>query len=108
MAIPAQSDVVPNQVVEQLTDLDTRLRAMEIDVAVIKSNYATKEDIAKLDIKMQGAIGGVDAKVDAKTSQLEIKIAQMEIRLIRWFVGTAITLSGVVGAIAFAAAKYIH
>jgi hypothetical protein len=81
----------------QLSDIGNRLRAVEIDVAVIKSNYATREDVANLGIKTQESI-----------SSLEIRTAQMEARLIKWFIGTAITLSAVVGTIAFTAAKFIH
>ena len=81
----------------QLSDIGNRLRAVEIDVAVIKSNYATREDVANLATKTQGSI-----------SSLEIRMAQMEARLIKWFIGTAIILSAVVGTIAFTAAKFIH
>lgn len=93
MAIPAQSDSVTDQVVEQLTDLNTRLRAVEIDVAVIKSNYATREDIAKTNISI------------AETHKL---IAQMESRLIKWFIGTAVTLVSLSTSLAFLAARFVH
>ena len=81
----------------QLSDIGNRLRVVEIDLAVIKSNYATREDVANLATKTQGSI-----------SSLEIRMAQMEARLIKWFIGTAIILSAVVGTIAFTAAKFIH
>jgi septal ring factor EnvC (AmiA/AmiB activator) len=81
----------------QLKGVETRLTVVETDLAVVKSNYATKEDIAKL----QHSISSGDDK-------LEIKMAQMETRLIKWFVGTAVTLSAVVGTIAFSVARFIH
>ena len=52
-----------------------RLSALEVDLAVVKSNYATKEDLAK-----------------------------MEGTLLKWFIGTAVALTG----IAFAAARFVH
>lgn len=52
-----------------------RLSALEVDLAVVKSNYATKEDLAK-----------------------------MEGTLLKWFVATAVALTGA----AFAAARFVH
>lgn len=58
-----------------------RVTALEVDLAVIKSNYATKEDVARI-------------KED---------IAKSEVTLLKWFIGTAVTLTG----LAFAAARFI-
>jgi uncharacterized HAD superfamily protein len=86
MATPANTPSISEQIL-------TRLTAVEIDIAVIKSNYATREDIAKTHVMI------------AETHAL---IAQVEARLIRWFVATAVALAGVSGSLAFLAAKFIH
>jgi hypothetical protein len=177
MATPIKSDTTTEQILDRVVTLQEqvgafgeRLHVVEIDVAVIKSNYATRADVANLGIKMQESIGALEVKTqesigalevkmqesisalevktqeslsalevkmqeslsalevktqgsigaldvrtmasfrtqDDRIAQLDVRMAQMEARLIRWFVGTAITLSAVVGTIAFSAAKFIH
>ena len=55
-----------------------RVTALEVDIAVIKSNYATKEDVARV-------------KED---------IAKLEVTLLKWFIGTAVTIAGVAFVVA--------
>jgi hypothetical protein len=79
METPTKSESATEEILKRLT-------AVEIDLAVIKSTYATREDIAKLEVRM----------------------ASMETRLLKWFFATAITLAGLSGSLAFLAAKFIH
>jgi len=87
------AETVTGQILQRVVNVEgeiiqvkERLGAVEMDVAVIKSNYARREDIA----------------------QLEVKMAQMENRLLRWFFATAITLAGLSGTLAFLAARFVH
>jgi ribosome-interacting GTPase 1 len=58
-----------------------RITVLEVNLAVVKSNYATKEDIARL-------------KED---------IAKLEATLLKWFVEAAVTIA----SLSFAAARFI-
>jgi len=66
---------------EWRNSVERRLGSLETDVAVIRSNYATKEDLARLETRMTA----------------------LESRLIRWFFASATGLS----VAAFAAGRYL-
>ena len=74
------------QRIEKLEDFagDTKQRLVRIEEQL--KNTASKEDVANLRVEMH----------------------QMETRIIKWFVGTAIGLSAGVSTIVFAIAKFIH
>lgn len=62
---------------------ERRFAALEQNVAVIMSNYATKEDLAKLEIQL---------------ARLGTQMAHMETRLIKWVVGAmAASIVSVIG-----------
>lgn len=80
----------------EFDQINDRFTALEIDVAVIKSNYATKEDIAKLETKIAG--------VETQLAQVRNEITVMTITLIKWSIGTAIALTSAT----FAIARFVH
>jgi hypothetical protein len=98
MATQAKSEqTITNQILDRVDDFGRRLGGVEIDLAIIKSNYATKEDLARLYQAMTGIDGSLDAKM-----------AQMETRLIKWFIGTALTMVTISTSLAFLVARFIH
>jgi hypothetical protein len=93
---------------EQIVELDKRLVAVEKDVATLKAeaafarqHFVTKEDFARLEERVaaiqanyatkEGLAGGL-AALEAK---IMCKLSQLESRMVRWCVGTMITLTGV-------------
>lgn len=79
---------------------ERRLSAIECDVAVIKSNYATKEDIAKVGVQI--------ANVETHVAQVETQVARMEAKLVLLMLGvlTGIIVAGL-GAIASVAKFFV-
>ena len=93
---------------EQIVELDKRLSSVEKDVATLKveaafarENFVTKQDFARLEERVaaiqanyatkEGVAGGL-AALEAK---IMCKLSQLESRMVRWCVGTMITLTGV-------------
>lgn len=58
---------------------------------------------ASTDARFQALLTSIDAKFDAFGASMDAKINALESKLIRWFVGTAITLV----ALAFSIAKFV-
>ena len=82
------------------------LAALERNLAVMRSNYATKEDLAAVERDVAVIRSNYATKADllALEARLEVKLATFETTIIKWFIGTAVTLTG----LAFAAAKLIN
>jgi hypothetical protein len=59
--------------------------------ASLTSGVATREDIAKLDGKIEGAVTRLDGKIDSVTGRLE-----GQIQLLKWMMGVVIALSSAV------------
>lgn len=60
---------------EWRSSIERRIGALETDVAIIRSNYVTKEDLANVERRLEGQISALEA------------------RLIKWFVATAAAMS---------------
>ena len=92
---------------EQIIELDKRLVSAEKDIATLKAetslareHYATKEDFARLEGRVAVIQSNYATKEDianlcTKMTVLESKFSQSETRMVRWCVGTMITLTGV-------------
>jgi hypothetical protein len=71
---------------------ERRFAAIERDVAVIASNYCTKEDLVKVELKMLDRFGRLDAT-----------LAEMESRVVRWVFASVVS----VAAVCFTAGKLL-
>lgn len=71
---------------------ERRFGAIERDVAVIASNYCTKEDLVKVELKMLDRFGRLDAT-----------LAEMESRVVRWVFASVVS----VAAVCFTAGKLL-
>ena len=93
---------------EQIVEIDKRLVVVEKDVAMLKAeaafarqHFVTKEDFARLEERVatiqanyatkESLIGGLES-LEAK---MMCRLSQLETRMVRWCVGTMITLTGV-------------
>lgn len=69
-----------------------RFAAIERDVALIVTNYSTKEDLVKVGLKMLDRFGRLDAT-----------LAEMESRMVRWVFAAVVSLA----AMAFTAGRLL-
>lgn len=69
---------------------ERRFAALEQNVAVILSNYATKEDIAH--------VGTQIVRMETQMARMETQMARMETRLVKWVIGAmAASIVSVIG-----------
>ncbi|MEV4783596.1 hypothetical protein [Burkholderia sp. LMU1-1-1.1] len=89
---------------EQIVEIDKRLTAVEKDVATLKAeaafareHFVTNQDFARLEERV-ASIQANYATKDALTAleaNILCKLSQSETRMVRWCVGSMITLTGV-------------
>lgn len=97
---------------EQIVELDKRLTAVEKDVATLKADtafarehFVTKQDFARLEERVASIQAnyatkeGVAGGLAALEARIMCKLSQLESRMVRWCVGTMITLTGVAMAV---------
>jgi hypothetical protein len=97
---------------EQIVELDRRLVMVEKDVATLKAeaafareHFVTKQDFARLEERVASIQAnyatkeGVAGGLAALEVRIMCKLSQLESRMVRWCVGTMITLTGVAMAV---------
>jgi hypothetical protein len=98
------------EVAERLARLETRVELIASQIATLAAQMATKVDKAdiaqmatKADIAQMATKADI-AQTKADIALVRVEMAALETRLIKWFIGTAVTLAG----LAFAAGKFVH
>lgn len=97
---------------EQIVELDRRLVMVEKDVATLKAeaafareHFVTKQDFARLEERVASIQAnyatkeGVAGGLAALEARIMCKLSQLESRMVRWCVGTMITLTGMAMAV---------
>jgi len=82
------------------------MTTMKIDPAVMRSNDVTKEGLAvvKADLAtVKADVGAIRANYATKED-----LARLEASMMQWFIGTSIAACGVSTSIAFALVKLVH
>lgn len=76
----------------------------------LEKQEAFADDTKQRLVRIETRLDGMDARMATKedVANLRGEMHQMETRIIKWFVGTAITLSAAVSTLVFAIAKFIH
>jgi hypothetical protein len=100
------------EVAERLARLETRVELIASQIATLVTQMATKADkadIAQMATKADIAQMATKADIAQMATKTDIaliraEMAALETRMIKWFVGTAVTLAG----LAFAAGKFVH
>lgn len=89
---------------EHIVELDRRLISVEKDVAALKAEaafareqFVTRQDFARLEERVAVIQANYSTKADLAALEAKImcKLSQLETRMVRWCVGTMITLTGV-------------
>jgi len=78
---------------EGIRDLFARVARLEISVSGLRA------DVSEIKGELKGALPHLAAKSD---------VANSESRVIRWFIGTAIGIAGIVAGIGIAIARFIY
>jgi len=85
----------------KLETLTANVANLTTDVAVIRSNYATKADLAAFRTETAVEFGKVHERISIEAGRLDARIAQLEASLLRWFIATTLTAV----AVSFTVAK---
>lgn len=88
---------------EFAADAKERLVRLEARTEAMAANMATKADIARLDERIDGLarlmrseVGRLESEIARLETRIEAAAARLEATLIKWFVGTAVAMTGVI------------
>jgi hypothetical protein len=104
-----------------MDDTSRRLSLLEAAVAEIRAllgQTATKADLGEIRVELRDEISS--SRMETQSVRLEVQVVRtevqalradvnaMETRMIKWMIGTTISTTLSVGALAFSIAKFVH
>lgn len=82
----------------ELRTIDVRLSRIEGDLPM----FATKVDVARI----EGNLARIEAILPTFATKADLAV--LESTMLKWFIGTTLTLAATTATIAFAIAKFVH
>ncbi|WP_348695134.1 hypothetical protein [Duganella fentianensis] len=72
---------------------------LENHIALLHEQAATKQDVQRLELNLTERQATLEKNVANDMGELRLQITRLELRILRWLIGTVISVSGIIVAV---------